>query len=65
MKLKRLTWTKRVIRIICVLTPLIAIYHWSPMHIEHGGKALLMGFSIISWQIGRFIGIMLTTDYDI
>ena len=62
MKIKRLTFTKFIVRICSILIPLMILYHWVPNELRKDAPILYMALTIAVYSLGRFIGRELTTD---
>jgi hypothetical protein len=52
MKIKRLTFTKKVVRLACYAFPLLFVYHMTPQTIEFEGKIVFIACIIIFWELG-------------
>jgi hypothetical protein len=62
MKIKRLTFTKLTVRMVCYIIPLLILYHYTPVTINYDGKGFFIFFTIIVWEICRLLERALLKD---
>lgn len=62
MKIKRLTFTKISLKLGCILVPLLIMYHWVPKESRIDAPFFYMALTLIIYELGKFVGNVLTDD---